>query len=246
MPRYYQQPQDESQQNLAQLLQLAQFAHLTSDTAQDQQRLEQQDQEHRVASAIALLGLQQQKDVAAQTAKNEDAQRELQRLGIEEVAKSREATTKSNVADALLTLGTHNPDSLPLVSGALEKLGYPELAGSAKDLHLQNSKVKAATLLPAIMAAHQKGGDVYKNALTMAQADPDVWDAIKPHLPAEVPATPASSLGTKLGGIARLTNQLDPVSLFSNLVKTGYNVGKKEGPDFWNALLDKKQPQPAQ
>lgn len=239
MPRHQQ--IDPQEQQLTRLLQLAQFAHLASDPAVDQQKVEQQDQQHRVAAAISLLGLQQQRDVAAQTAKNEDAQRALQQRGIEEVSKSREATMKGNVADALIALGTHNPDSLPLVSGALDKMGFPELAGSAKDLHLQNSKAKATALLPTMLAAHQKGGDVYKNALAMAQTDPDVWDALKPHLPEDVLApTATTSIGTKLGTAVRTISPLNQYSLLYKAGQAGYNVGKQNAPDFWSALLNKQ------
>lgn len=248
MPRYYQPPETEQEQKLGQLLQLAQFAHLVGGQQTDQQQLEQQDQHQRVQSAIALLGLQQQKDTAAQTAKNEDAQRALEKLGIEEVAKSRDATVKGNVADSLISHFSADPANHKLLASALEGLDFPQLAQGYKKQYDANVKDRAAKILPALTAAHAQGDKQYQAILGTVASDEDLMAALKPHLPQDIAPAVERSTGTKLGTtIRQIGTAIDPLSAITSIGQAGYDFGKNNAPDFWAALLNKKpQPKPTQ
>lgn len=246
MPRqYYQQPQADDEP-LSQLLQLAQFAHIVGGQQVDQQQLEQQDQHQRVQAALTLLGLQQQKEVAAQTAKNEDAQRALEKLGIEEVAKSRDATVKGNVADSLISHFSADPANHKLLASALEGLDFPQLAQGYKKQYEANIKDRAAKILPALTAAHGQGDKQYQAILSTVAGDEDLMAALKPHLPQDTAPEPPKSVGTKLGTTVRqIGTAIDPLSALTAITRGGYDFGKSNAPDFWNALLNKK-PQPTQ
>ncbi len=192
MPRPYEDPQ------LTQLAQIAQIAHLLSGPEQTQQEIDQRDQAAKLTAAIHLLGLHQEQ------AHNAAALDELTKYHAGELAhgqaaldaamKEREIAAKSNVTDAMVSHLLSDP-SLPaeVKASTLEGLGFPQMKEALGQVKQAETQKKVAALLPAITAAHAKGPDVYKTVLDSAKADPDVWNALQPHLPAI--ETPTSSGG---------------------------------------------------
>lgn len=247
MAHQQQESTDPRQQQLIQLLQLAQLHKLLSEPQQEQQHLDQTNEQQRMALAVHLLGLHQDEQ-------NQAEQRRLQELGINETAKSRvdqhDTTMKLGVlhglvSDPMVPLDTKMKfaASISPEMATLIKADHAEKVQSAIKNHLEGFKSVAATGKPEAL-------DAFK---TMNQIPDEAWAQMKTLVPPTVaPLQDTTSTATKLGRTTRTLSEIadHPISLALGPIGWGIVAGQKlaaktEKPtnqnfaDFYNELLKK-------
>ncbi len=201
-----QDPQDEQ---LNDLLRLAQLQKMLSDPGQEQQKIDQTDHTARMTAAIHLLGLQQE-------AKNQAEQRRLQQLGIDETAHTREAGVKLNLLGDLLRNPNPDPAIVETVGGLVPEFGVAQQ--HHKEQALATEIAKVGPILGAVKDPEQR-------KLIMGQLSPEAQTHFgQVELP---PTVPTDSTGTKIGQrVGWLANHPEDVFTPKGIYDFGSRMGQ--------------------
>lgn len=235
--------QQEADPQLAKLLQLAQVSEAFNKPQQDDAVLAQQDQQHRMALAVQLLGLAQQgqhesaqsQDAANQLAElakfhegtlgHEQAALDQQRQERDAIIAQQGRRSESDTLDNLVAhLAGRNDVSLDSLAGVMAKAGHTGLADTLNEQAKAQRQKAVATHLAGYAATPPNKQGAYLKAIRPT-LDDSTWQMLQQHLqqtelPSDSPSpspTPEPLSNPQRG--ERQPNNLDLSGLFRLLGK---------------------------